>query len=142
MRAVKRERYGEKELKRLNEMLIKAGDIQFLPEIKEEKTEEETMVVEGEIEPMAEKDLVSGPRRSRFEKSLKKGAETAEQVDLTTDKEEDTEKMAVDGERIFRKKTMRDQYGNYPDWMNKRKMRTQQKKNKRLKKRAKSLKRK
>lgn len=31
MRAVKRERYGEKELKRLNEMLEKAGDYQLCP---------------------------------------------------------------------------------------------------------------
>lgn len=55
-------------------------------------------------------------------------------------KADEPEKMNVDGERIFNKRTMRDQYGNYPDWMNKRKMRTQQKKNKRLKKRAMSVK--
>jgi len=96
------------------------------------------MMVDGE----GEKDsFVRGPRRSRIDTRKRNGTDI---VDLTTtsDKEDGTEKMAVDGERIFRRKTMRDQYGNYPDWMNKRKMRTQQNKNKRLKRRAKSLKRK
>jgi hypothetical protein len=49
--------------------------------------------------------------------------------------------MAVDKPtHVFSKRTMRDQFGNYPEWMNKRKMRTQQKKNKRIvKRRAMSL---
>lgn len=142
MRAVKRERYGEKELNRLNNMLAAAGDVQFLPEIKEEKEEENRgMIVDGEAETSTTTELTpgrSGSRRSRFEKS--KGV-SSEQIDLTQEDAE-VEKMTVDGERIFRKKTMRDQFGQYPDWMNKRKIRTQQKKNNRLKRRAKSLKRK
>lgn len=32
------------------------------------------------------------------------------------------EKMEVEGVRVYNKKTMRDQYGNYPVWMNKRKI--------------------
>jgi hypothetical protein len=43
------------------------------------------------------------------------------------------EPMAVDKTvHVFSKRTMRDQFGNYPEWMNKRKMKTQQKKNKRI----------
>lgn len=30
--------------------------------------------------------------------------------------------MDVEGKRVYNKKTMRDQYGNYPVWMNKRRI--------------------
>lgn len=34
----------------------------------------------------------------------------------------DEEEMEVEGSRVYNKKTMRDQYGNYPVWMSKRKI--------------------
>lgn len=41
--------------------------------------------------------------------------------------------MAVDEHtRVFSRRTMKDQFGNYPAWMNKRKVSTQKKKNKRI----------
>jgi hypothetical protein len=36
------------------------------------------------------------------------------------------EKASAGVERVFSKRTMQDQFGNYPEWMGKRKMRTQQ----------------
>jgi len=141
MKAVKRERYGEKELKRLNDMLAKAGELET-----EIKTEDEG---DHEMSNTEKDDSVSflkttprkiavSTRRSRRDKETKIISATT-----TTSDEEGLEEMSVDPiERIFNKRTMRDQFGNYPDWMNKRKMRTQKKKNKRLKKKAINLKRK
>ena len=43
-------------------------------------------------------------------------------VQEKADATEEVEKMDEDGKRIFNAKTMRDQYGNYPIWMNKRKI--------------------
>jgi len=66
--------------------------------------------------------------------------DTVEMEDLGSagegpEKEQD-DSMAVDKtEHVFSKRTMRDQFGNYPAWMNKRKMKTQQNKNKRIAKR-------
>jgi len=141
MKAVKRERYGEKELKRLNDMLAKAGELET-----EIKTEDEG---DHEMSTTEKDDSVSflkttprkiavSTRRSRRDKETKIISATT-----TTSDEEGLEEMSVDPiERIFNKRTMRDQFGNYPDWMNKRKMRTQKKKNKRLKKKAINLKKK
>jgi len=140
MRAVKREKNGEKELKRLNEMLRKAGDYQLVPELKKEEEEEDisAMALDGECTFIKETTTIveaeaDGPRRSRFR--ARRGRE--ESINSrTVEKETENEDMAVDKEpRVFSKRTMRDQFGNYPAWMNKRKMITQQKKNKRIDKR-------
>lgn len=39
-----------------------------------------------------------------------------------TDAAEKLEEMDEDGKRVFSSKTMRDQHGNYPIWMNRRKI--------------------
>jgi len=143
MRAVKRERYGEKELKRLNEMLIKAGDYQLVPEVKKEAEDDEVAsmavdgectIVEGPIKSTSKPESESGrPRRIKFRKE--RGVNRKSRKDGMEATENDDE-MAVDKiDRVFSKRTMRDQFGNYPAWMNKRKMITQQKKNKRINKR-------
>jgi len=143
MKAVKRERYGEKELKRLNDMLAKAEALE--KEIKTEDEEDHEMSTTEKDDSVSflkttPRKIAVSTRRSRLDRETKTITAT---TTTTTSDEDELEKMIVDPiERIFNKRTMRDQFGNYPDWMNKRKMRTQQKKNKRLKKKALNLKRK
>jgi len=143
MKAVKRERYGEKELKRLNDMLAKAEALET--EIKTEDEEDHEMSTTEKDDSVSflkttPRKIAVSTRRSRLDRETKTITAT---TTTTTSDEDELEKMIVDPiERIFNKRTMRDQFGNYPDWMNKRKMRTQQKKNKRLKKKALNLKRK
>lgn len=48
-------------------------------------------------------------------KKIRKDVETKQNI---TDKEQ----MEVEGGRVYNKKTLRDQYGNYPVWMSHRKM--------------------
>ncbi|KAI4499804.1 hypothetical protein M0802_005060 [Mischocyttarus mexicanus] len=73
-RAVKRERYGAKELAKLKKTLV-----------------------------IGAKDIIENSKTKEGDK-----AETIE--------------MEVDGGRVYDKKTLRDQYGNYPVWMNRRKI--------------------
>lgn len=42
----------------------------------------------------------------------------SQKSDATTDQEQ----MEVEGARVYDKKTLRDQYGNYPVWMSKRRI--------------------
>ncbi|CAK9805142.1 Protein LLP homolog [Anthophora plagiata] len=96
-RAVKRERYGAKELERLKKTLG----------VNDNGTQDVEM---SEISKIA--TVVNA-------ETIKENAKTNE------DKEaQDAERMDVDsvGKRIYNKRTMRDQYGNYPVWMNKRKI--------------------
>ncbi|XP_012281726.1 uncharacterized protein C12orf31 homolog [Orussus abietinus] len=93
-KAVKRERYGAKELERLKKTLgldgNSTGDVEMA----------ELSKIATVIDP----------------KSVNDAAETND-VPATTE-----EKMEEDGKRVYNKKTMRDQYGNYPIWMNRRKI--------------------
>ncbi len=88
----------------------------------------------------------AGPGRSRYEKANGGKSRTDSRPGrLTTPQLSTTDGTGAElkVERVFSKRTMKDQFGNYPDWMNKRKMRTQMKKNKRIgKRRALSLRRK
>lgn len=43
-------------------------------------------------------------------------------VSVEAEKEKVVETMDEDGKRVYSMKTMRDQYGNYPVWMNKRRI--------------------
>lgn len=93
-RAIKRERYGAKELERLKKTLgidEKTGDVE-MAEISEIAT-----VVDA--------------------KDIKESSKTKE-----SEKTENTEMMEVDSGRTYNKKTLKDQFGNYPPWMNRRKI--------------------
>lgn len=46
----------------------------------------------------------------------------AKAKDMKSDAAANQEKMEVEDARVYNKKTLRDQYGNYPIWMNRRKI--------------------
>lgn len=50
-------------------------------------------------------------------KKVRRGVKTKQSA-MTTDGDQ----MEVEGARVYNKKTLRDQYGNYPVWMNHRKI--------------------
>ncbi|KAL0129829.1 hypothetical protein PUN28_001821 [Cardiocondyla obscurior] len=101
-RAVKRERYAEKELERLKKTLgIDANatkDVE-MADISEIATVVNVEKVKEDIGARKLKDTNDKPQ-----------AEPSE------------EQMEVEGVRVYNKKTLRDQYGNYPVWMNHRKI--------------------
>ncbi|XP_015591921.1 protein LLP homolog [Cephus cinctus] len=92
-RAVKRERYGAKELEKLKKTL----------------GIDENTHADAEMPDISEIATVTDARTIK-EKSKEKN------------KAAETEVMEQDGARVYNKKTMRDQYGNYPVWMNRRKI--------------------
>ncbi|XP_066590422.1 protein LLP homolog [Prorops nasuta] len=95
-RAVKRERYGAKELEKLKKTL---GITENAP-------------IDAEMKDISEIATIVDA------KTLKdKANESQEMVD-------ETEKMDVGNTnaRVYNKKTMLDQYGNYPPWFNRRKI--------------------
>ncbi|XP_076748624.1 protein LLP homolog [Xylocopa sonorina] len=94
-RAVKRERYGAKELERLKKTLG----------INENGTQDVEMTEISEIATVVDAKAIKESTKSK--------------ADTETN---GTEKMEVEGGRIYNKKTMLDQFGNYPVWMNKRKI--------------------
>jgi hypothetical protein len=144
MRAVKRERYGEKELDRLNKMLAAAGELPTDKDDTEVKMEPDAASICIPVIPVKARK----PRKPKGEgrKSRKDEVkdvddgdyeDVVEMEDLGSAGEGDDETAddATKKDRVFSKRSMKDQFGNYPDWMNKRKMRTQQNKNKRIAKR-------
>ncbi|CAL7944746.1 unnamed protein product [Xylocopa violacea] len=94
-RAVKRERYGAKELERLKKTLG----------MNEDGTQDVEMTEISKIATVVDAKTIKENTKS------KEGTEA-----------DGTEKMEVEGGRIYNKKTMLDQYGNYPVWMSKRKV--------------------
>ncbi|XP_011312758.1 protein LLP homolog [Fopius arisanus] len=93
-RAVKRERYGAKELARLKKTL---------------GIDENTTQQDVEMSDITEIATVTDAQKIR-ESVKPEGENPQEGV------------MEVEGKRIYNKRTMKDQYGNYPVWMNKRKI--------------------
>lgn len=55
-------------------------------------------------------------------KKIKEDKAKAKATNIKSDVTTDQEQMEVEGARVYNKKTLRDQYGNYPVWMNKRKI--------------------
>ncbi|KAK1128271.1 hypothetical protein K0M31_002741 [Melipona bicolor] len=114
-RAIKRIRYGAKELERLKKTLgidengakdIEMSEISKIATVVDAKTIKENE--QAETNEQATED---------------KQAETNEQATEDEQTETNGETMDVDTNgRVYNKKTMRDQYGNYPVWMNKRKI--------------------
>ncbi|KAF7997956.1 hypothetical protein HCN44_009354 [Aphidius gifuensis] len=98
-RAVKRERYGVKELARLKETLAKTDGTQ-------------------EVQMSDLSAIATVTDAKTIKENALKLAEKQEDKITDTD-----QAMETDGEkRVYNKKTMRDQFGNYPVWMNKRKI--------------------
>lgn len=94
-RAIKRERYKVKELERLKKTL--GIDENGIPDVEMSEISKIATVVDA--------------------KTIK------ENEKANDDTKADNEKMDVDTDkRIYNKKTMLDQYGNYPIWMNRRKI--------------------
>lgn len=106
-RAIKRERYAVKELARLKKMLG----------IKEEEkvTQEEVMESDQVI-------FLDAGALKKDKKKPKPKPEEDEDVEMSSD----DEKIEIDGEngkkRIFSTKTLKDQNGQYPVWLHKRKI--------------------
>ncbi|KAK0089646.1 hypothetical protein PV325_005887 [Microctonus aethiopoides] len=99
-RAVKRERYGAKELAQLKKTL----------------GIDENAPTDEEMKDISEIATITDAKTIKEEKKDK---------DKKVGMEEDTpelEPMDEDGKRIYNKKTMKDQFGNYPVWMNKRRI--------------------
>ncbi|KAI8431413.1 hypothetical protein MSG28_015935 [Choristoneura fumiferana] len=107
-RAVKRERYAVKELSRLKKMLG----------IKEEEKVKESEVMESEQVIF----LDAGEMKNKKKKQKEPEPEAEEDVEMSSD----DEKIEVEGEdgkkRVFNSKTMKDQNGQYPVWLHKRKI--------------------
>ncbi|KAL0858319.1 hypothetical protein ABMA27_012216 [Loxostege sticticalis] len=106
-RAVKRERYAVKELSRLKKMLG----------IKEEEKVTESEVMESDQVIFLDAGAIKNAK-----KKAKPDVEDDEDVEMSSD----DEKVEVDGEngkkRIFSTKTLKDQNGQYPVWLHKRKI--------------------
>ena len=95
-RAVKRERYGAKELDRLKKTLG----------ISENGSQDVEMSEISEIATVIDAKTIKDNTKS------KEGTE-----------EDDLDTMEVDSNgRVYNKRTMKDQFGNYPVWMNRRKI--------------------
>ncbi|XP_054276260.1 protein LLP homolog [Macrosteles quadrilineatus] len=111
MRSAKRERYGEKELQRLKTMLgINPTDV----EMKDEALDDIVIV--------------------RDATELKNEVAAKEKEDSDVIEIKDVTEPMEDGRRVYDKKTMRDQHGNYPVWMSSRKVKKVAKRNKVVKK--------
>ncbi|KAL0808810.1 hypothetical protein ABMA28_012487 [Loxostege sticticalis] len=106
-RAVKRERYAVKELSRLKKMLG----------IKEEEKVTESEVMESDQVIFLDAGAIKNAK-----KKAKPDVDDDEDVEMSSD----DEKVEVDGEngkkRIFSTKTLKDQNGQYPVWLHKRKI--------------------
>ncbi|XP_022902134.2 protein LLP homolog [Onthophagus taurus] len=103
-RAVKRERYGQKELDRLKKTL---GI--------DEKNTDVTMTDIAEIATVTDAKTIKEKKN--------------------VEEKEDEMVMDTAGKRVFNSKTMKDQFGNYPVWMNQRKVQKHRKGEKKRNKR-------
>lgn len=101
-RAVKRERYAVKELDRLKKTL---------------GIDENASNNDVEMKDIQEIATVVDAKKIKEDKAKAKEKSEANMI-------MDQEQMEAEGAtaRVYNKKTLRDQYGNYPVWMNKRKI--------------------
>ncbi|KAG6456698.1 hypothetical protein O3G_MSEX009906 [Manduca sexta] len=111
-RAIKRERYAVKELARLKKMLgVK----------EEEKTDAEKEVMETDQVIFLDAGEIKKNKNKKAAK-LAEPAEMDEDAEMSSD-DENVEVVADSGKkRIFSTKTLKDQNGQYPVWLHKRKI--------------------
>lgn len=108
-RAIKRERYAVKELARLKKMLG----------IKEEDKVTENEVMESDQVIFLDAGQIGKKKKGKKEE---KPPEEEEDVEMSSD-DEKVEVATEDGKkRIFSSKTLKDQNGQYPVWLHKRKI--------------------
>ncbi|XP_015112104.1 protein LLP homolog isoform X2 [Diachasma alloeum] len=93
-KAVKRERYGAKELARLKKTLG----------IDDNATQQD-------VEMSDITEITTVTTAEKIKETIKPKGETPQEGE-----------MQVEGKRVYNKRTMQDQYGNYPVWMNKRRI--------------------
>lgn len=109
-RNVKRERYAVKELARLKKMLG----------IKEEEQKEVEVMESDQVIFLDAGALKKGKKNKKSPKT--EAVEQDDDVEMSSD----DEKVEVEGEdgkkRIFSTKTLKDQNGQYPVWLHKRKI--------------------
>ncbi|KAJ2941669.1 hypothetical protein O0L34_g16001 [Tuta absoluta] len=109
-RAIKRERYAVKELARLKKMLG----------VKEEDKPAESEVMESD--QVIVLDVADLKKNKKGKKEKKPVPEEDEDVEMSSD----DEKVEVEGEdgkkRVYSSKTLKDQNGQYPVWLHKRKI--------------------
>ncbi|XP_023947407.2 protein LLP homolog [Bicyclus anynana] len=130
-RAVKRERYAVKELARLKKMLG----------VKEEKVTESEVMESDQVIFLDAGEIGKKKKKKKVEEP-KPTPEEEEDVQMSSD----DEKIEVDGEdgkkRIFSSKTLKDQNGQYPVWLHKRKIKKLTTNRKNMKNKRKTKKRK
>ena len=135
-RAIKRERYAVKELARLKKMLgVKEEDKPA--EITTEEVMESDQVIFLDAGAIGKK---------KDKKNKKKAEEVPKEAEEDVEMSSDDEKIEVDDDgkkRVFSSKTLKDQNGQYPVWLHKRKIAKINKTGKKnTKKRSKNKKRK
>ncbi|XP_047542780.1 protein LLP homolog [Vanessa atalanta] len=124
-RAIKRERYAVKELARLKKMLG----------IKEEEKVNENEVMESDQVIFLDAGKIGKKKKEE------KPPEEEEDVEMSSD-DEKVEVAADNGKkRIFSTKTLKDQNGQYPVWLHKRKVAKLTQTKKGLKKKSKKRRR-
>ncbi|KAL6264512.1 hypothetical protein P5V15_004620 [Pogonomyrmex californicus] len=99
-KAIKRERYAVKELDRLKKTLG----------IDDNSSKDVEMANINEIATVVDS------------KKLKENIEAKQAKDVQLETNTSEEQMEVEGARVYNKKTLRDQYGNYPVWMSHKKI--------------------
>lgn len=140
-RAIKRERYAVKELARLKKMLgVKEED--KLTEITTEEVMESDQVIFLDAGTISKKAEKKNKKLALKEAEKAEAEKEIEDVDMSSD----DEKIEVDDDgkkRVFSTKTLKDQNGQYPVWLHKRKIAKINKAGKKnTKKRSKNKKRK
>ncbi|XP_072946909.1 protein LLP homolog [Epargyreus clarus] len=126
-RAIKRERYAVKELARLKKML---------------GVKDEDKITENEVMESDQVILFDAGDLKKKKKQVKPTPEDPEDVEMSSD----DEKIEVEGEsgqkRTFSSKTLKDENGQYPVWLHKRKIAKMNKSTtKKIKKRSKKRRR-
>ncbi|XP_045456117.1 protein LLP homolog [Melitaea cinxia] len=125
-RAIKRERYAVKELARLKKML---------------GIKDEEKVTESEVMESDQVIFFDAGELSKKKKKEEKPQEEEDDVEMSSD----DEKVEVSGDngkkRIFSTKTLKDQNGQYPVWLHKRKIAKLSTSKKNLKKKSKKRRR-
>ncbi|KAK9303102.1 hypothetical protein QLX08_005072 [Tetragonisca angustula] len=105
-RAIKRERYGAKELERLKKTLG----------IDENGAQDIEMNEMSKIATVVDAKTIKENERAKEDEQAKD-----DQANDNTETNGETMDVDING-RVYNKRTMRDQHGNYPVWMNKRKI--------------------
>ncbi|XP_043524902.1 protein LLP homolog isoform X2 [Frieseomelitta varia] len=108
-RAIKRVRYGAKELERLKKTLG----------IDENGSQDVEMSEMSKIATVVDAKTIKENEHAKEDEQAKENEQAKEDDQAETNGE--TMDVDIDG-RLYNKRTMRDQYGNYPVWMNKRKI--------------------